>query len=187
MRQTRPGSNDNPQMFRTLIGGMLAVTLAVACSPVFNWREVRLPQTELKAWLPCKPDQGSRTLPLAGRDVAIHMLGCEAGGALYAVSQADVGMAGASAVQAQWQAALLANLQAPATQVQPWVLKPTAATTPPALALQLQATGKRADGRAVQAQAVWFARGPWLFHAVVYADRITPEMAEPFFSGLELP
>ncbi len=178
-------------MFRTLIGGMLAVTLAVACSPVFNWREVRLPQTELKAWLPCKPDQGSRTLPLAGRDVAIHMLGCETGGALYAVSQADVGMTGASEVQAQWQAALLANLQAPATQAQPWALKPMAAAAPPAappgLALQLQATGRRADGRAVQAQAVWFARGAWLFHAVVYADRITPEMVEPFFSGLELP
>lgn len=174
-------------MFRTLIGCLLAVALAVACSPVFNWREVRLPQTELKAWLPCKPDQGSRTLPLAGRDVGIHMVGCEAGGALFAISQAEVGLAGASEVQAQWQAALLANLQAPAADVKPWAPKSPAAATPPGLALQLRSTGRRADGREVQAQAVWFARGPWLFHAVVYADRITPEMAEPFFSGLELP
>lgn len=161
----------------------------VACNPVFNWREVRLPQAGLKAWLPCKPDQGSRSLALADAPVTVQMVGCEAGGALYAVSQAEVGEAALAPAQSHWQRALLANLQAVNPTVQPWSIAGGAAVgvSSALTSRQLQVTGRRSDGHAMQVQAVWFARGPWLFHAAVYAERISPEMAEPFFSGLALP
>ena len=52
------------------------------------------------------------------------------------------------------------------------------------------ASGRYRDGRAVNAQAVWFAQaspqGVWLYHAVIYADAIGAEVADTFFSGLKL-
>ena len=59
---------------------------------------------------------------------------------------------------------------------------------PGALALpqsvQVVASGQRADGSAVESHAAYFARGSRVFQAVIYADRLSPEAAETFFSGL---
>lgn len=70
----------------------LAATLftLAACSPTFNWREVRAESMPLKAMLPCKPDKGARTVPMAGRQVELQVLGCEAGGATFALLSGDV-------------------------------------------------------------------------------------------------
>jgi len=172
-------------MYRHFLLLGLALMLA-ACSPSLNWREVR-PGGELKALLPCKPDQGSRRQSLAGREIKVSMMGCEAAGALYAVSVAELGEAGhALAVQVQWQANLLGNMQATASESRAWALKVKGAS----IALEpvkLNARGVRPDGSPVAAQAVWFARGTHLYHAVIYADRISPAMSEPFFDGLALP
>lgn len=159
--------------------------LLAACSPTLNWREVRPAGGELKAMLPCKPDQGSRRQSLAGRELEVQMLGCEAGAALYAVSVTDLAGAGqALAVQVQWQANLLGTMQATASASTPWALKGAGAALEPR---RLSAQGLRPDGRPVQAQAVWFARGTRVYHAVVYAEHISAEMSEPFFGGLEFP
>lgn len=170
-------------MYRHFLLPGLALLLA-ACSPTLNWREVR-PGGELKVLLPCKPDQGSRRQNLAGREIEVQMLGCEAAGALYAVSVAELGESRhALAVQVQWQANLLGNMQAQASASSAWTLKGANAMLEP---VRLTAQGLRPDGRAVAAQAVWFAHGTRLYHAVIYAERISTEMSEPFFSGLELP
>lgn len=165
---------------------LLSLSLLLgACSPALNWREVRPAGGELKAMLPCKPDQGSRRQSLAGREIELHMLGCEAGGALYALSVADLADGGqALAVQVQWQASLLGNMQASTSASGSWALKGASAALEP---VRLNAQGLRSDGRPVQAQAVWFARGTRVYHAAVYAERISAEMSEPFFGGLELP
>jgi len=170
-------------MYRHFLLLGLALLLA-ACSPSLNWRVVR-PGGELKALLPCKPDEGSRRQSLAGRELEVRMLGCEAAGALYAVSVAELGEAGlAPVVQVQWQANLLGNMQATASASSAWALKGANGMLEP---IRLNAQGSRPDGRPVTAQALWFARGTRLYHAVIYAERIGPEMSEPFFSSLELP
>ncbi len=168
-------------MYRHFLLPGLALVLA-ACSPSLNWRVVR-PGGELKAMLPCKPDQGSRRQNLAGREIEVRMLGCEVAGALYAVSVAELGD-GAQAVQVQWQANLLGNMQAQVSASSAWTLKGVNAMQAP---VRLTAQGLRPDGRVVAAQAVWFAHGTRLYHAVIYAERISTEMSEPFFGGLELP
>lgn len=170
-------------MYRPFLPLGLALALA-ACSPSLNWREVR-PGGELKALLPCKPDQGSRQQNLAGRVVEVQMLGCEAAGALYAVSVVELGDARhAMAIQVQWQANLLGNMQATASANSAWTLKGANAMLDP---VRLKARGLRPDGQPVAAEAVWFVHGTRLYHAVIYAERIATEMSEPFFSGLELP
>lgn len=162
----------------------LALLLA-ACSPALNWREVRPGGAELKALLPCKPDQGSRRQRLAGQDIDISMVGCEAGGALFAISVAELGDPDrALAVQVQWQAHLLGNMQAAVSSTSAYGIKGAGAQLAP---VRLTARGLRPDGRPVAAQGVWFARGTRLYHAVIYADAISPEQSEPFFSGLAFP
>lgn len=165
-----------------LLGSIVA--LMSACSPPLNWRERRFgDDAALKALLPCQPDQGSRQMPLAGAQVALHMAGCEAGGTLFAIAWADIkDAAQVGAALAQWQSAMLTTMQAASPQVTDFTLKGARAQPP---AQRVVAAGRRQDGRAVVAQGVWFARGSQVFHAVMYADQLNPDAAETFFSGLE--
>ena len=154
-----------------------------ACSPTFDWREVRAESAGLRAMLPCKPDKESRMLPMAGRQVKVEMLGCEAGGATFAVLSADIGdPALAGEVLAQWKTSTLARLRSSAPPEAPF-------RPPGALALlqslRVTATGQRADGSRVESEAAYFARGGRVFQAVIYAGQLKPEVADPFFSGLK--
>jgi hypothetical protein len=143
----------------------------------------RLENTPLKGLLPCKPDQGSRQMPMAGVEVDMHMSGCEAGGALFAIAWVEVKEASqAGPALAQWQSAMLANMQAVTTQIADF--SPRGASEQPK-GVRVTATGRRQDGRAVLAQGAWFVRGTQVFHAVIYADKLNPDAVETFFSGLE--
>ncbi len=171
-------------MLRSLGFFVIGGVLLAGCSPTLNWREVRV-DGGLQALLPCKPDHGSRKMTLGGQEAELQMTGCEAGGALFAVAHIDLGDAGKAGVaQAQWQAAMLANMQAAAPQLAPYRLKGAAVQPAP---LYLSVQGRRTDGSAVTAQGVWFSQGAHLYHAVIYADKVGPDMAEPFFSGFEFP
>ena len=164
-----------------IVAGCLALT---ACSPALNWREVRLEPSALVAMLPCKPDQGSRSVTLAGQNLSMHMMGCEADSATFAVSYADLPDATqAAAVQAQWQTAMLGNMRATQNLQSPLNIKGVVGATG---AVQLQAQGTQPDGRAVVAQGVWFIRGAQVFHAVMYAAKLNPEAADAFFTGFRL-
>jgi hypothetical protein len=166
----------------------LVVVLAgvqVACTPTFNWREVRAEPAGLVALLPCKPDKAARNVPMAGREVSLQVLGCDAGGATFALMQADTGNAArADEVLAQWRTATLANMRATASRQEPFV--PPGATAVPQ-SVHVIASGQRADGSAVESHAAYFARGGQVFQAVIYADKLKPEAAEPFFSSIKLP
>ena len=172
-------------MRRRFLALLSLAFLLASCSPTYNWREVRLPGAELKALLPCKPDQASREQSLAGQAYTIAMQGCETGGALFAVAVVELGQESrAQAVQQQWQIQLLGTMQAAAPASASFALRGASTQFEP---LRLNARGQRPDGRPVEVQGVWFARGARLYHAVIYAERIRSEMSEPFFGGLELP
>ena len=61
-----------------------------ACTPTFNWREVRFDQAGVTALLPCKPDRAVRVVQLAGQQVSTNMAGCEAGGAMFTAALFEV-------------------------------------------------------------------------------------------------
>ena len=172
--------------FLTLFTARLAVLLTLAaCSPAFNWREVRLENTRLSLLLPCKPDKAQKVVPLGGQPTALSMLGCDAGGATFAVAVADVGDASkAASVLALWKTLTLDNMKAvPGTrQLLPLKIPGASAEAPVSRVL---AQGQRADGTAVSGQAAYFAQGSQLFQVVMYAPQITPDVAETFFSSLK--
>lgn len=157
--------------------------LLVACQPTLNWREIRVDSPPVQLTLPCKPDRGTRTVDLAGRHVAVSMVGCDAGGSTFALAWMEL-PAGSAAPEwiGHWKQATLLNMRATAAVLeQPWAA--------PALptGLRVQATGQRADGTPVQGQAGYLARGRHVYQMVVYGSRLSPEETEPFFAGLRLP
>ncbi len=169
-------------LFQTAAGATVAACLLSACSPTFNWREVRPDETRLALLLPCKPDKAEKNVPLGGRPTTLRLLGCDAGGSTFALAVADLGDAARVAdVLAQWQSATLANMKAGAPQFTPLMLKGVAMSPAPLL---VKAQGRRADGQAVSGQAAYFAQGTQVFQAVVYAEKLSPEVAETFFGSL---
>lgn len=165
------------------IGG-LALILS-ACSPTLNWREVRADTSSLRFLLPCKPDQAKKQVPLGPGEVQLNMLGCEAGGATFAVAWAELAPgADTAAVLSQWERLTLQNMRASSpSESQP--LKVVGAGNAPAPRLLL-ATGQTADGKPVQGRAAYFSSGSQIFQAVMYAPKIAPEAADTFFTSLRL-
>ena len=164
---------------------LAAATLVVAaCSPTFNWREVRAESIPLKAMLPCKPDKLARTVPMAGRQVELQVLGCESGGATFAVLTGDiVEPLRAGEVLAQWRLATLANMRSSPASAQDRPFLPAGAMAL-AQSLRVAAAGQRSDGSKVESQAAYFGRGSHVVQAVVYADKVPAEAAETFFASL---
>ncbi|MBI2725464.1 MAG: hypothetical protein HYX42_04360 [Polaromonas sp.] len=160
------------------------MVLLQACSPSLNWRDVRPEGTGLALLLPCKPDKAQRTVPLGGSATELNMLGCDAGGATFAVASADIGnAANVAEVLAQWQKLTLSNMKAaPGAQVLPLKVAGSAPLPP---AVLVKAQGQRADGQAVSGQAAYFAKGTQVFQVVMYAGKAAPEASETFFSSLK--
>lgn len=161
---------------------VFAVLALAACNPTFNWRDVRPEGTQLSLLMPCKPDKGQKTVPMAGQPVELNLLSCDAGSVTFAVALVDVKDASKAAVAlTQWQSATLANMKAaPGAPGAAFKLTGLASG-----AVMVRANGQRANGQAVSSQAAYFAQGPQVFQAVIYADKIAPDVADTFFSGLK--
>lgn len=170
------------------------VTAITACSPALNWRTVLMEEAGLQALLPCKPDRASRNVEIAGRTVALHMLGCDADGATFAVSHlAWPDPASAPQALAQWQAAVLARMGADGSVSAPWGVT---GSLPLAGSVRMQAQGSTPGagaeaGKPVVADAIWVARAQGaeirLIHAVVYQrGKPRAEVADTFLNGMAL-
>lgn len=159
------------------------LSLMIACSPTLNWRSAQIEDTALHLMLPCKPDWGQRKIDLAGQRVELKMLGCEAQGHLLAVStvRMDDGVR-LEVAEEHWKKATLLNIQAKASRQLPLSIKGLNQGEPSVLMI---ADGLKKDGQATQMQSTWFSKGRQLFHAVVYAKVISPEVSDGFFAGLE--
>lgn len=167
---------------RFLTCAVLALASLAACNPTFNWRDVRFDNARLALLMPCKPDKALRTVPMASQPTEMSLLSCDAGGTTFAVSMADVNDAAKTgAVLAQWQSAALTNIKSalPGTR-DAFKLQGLSSG-----AVMVKATGQRTNGQAVTSQAAYFAQGSQIFQAVMYADKISPDVAETFFSGLK--
>jgi hypothetical protein len=170
---------------------LLVAFFLAACSPTFNWREVRPENTRLTLLLPCKPDKAQKKVPLGGQPTELALLGCDAGDLTFAVASADLGdTSRVGPVLAQWQAATLANMKAApaasgaaAARLGPLKVPGADALPTPVLVV---AQGQRADGSPVAGQAAYFAQGSKVFQVVVYGKQIKPELADTFYSSLKL-
>lgn len=166
---------------RSLTCALLVLGSLAACNPTFNWRDVRPDGTRLALLMPCKPDKAQRTVYMAGQPTELNLLSCDTGGVTFAVSVADVQVTAKTPdVLTQWQSATLTNIKAPPTPGTGFKLPGSTSGT-----VIVKVTGQRATGQAVTSHAAYFAQGSQVFQAVMYADKIPPDVAETFFSGLK--
>lgn len=168
--------------------GLTVLLCLSACSPTFNWRELRPPGTPLQALMPCKPEHASRTVPLAGATPEMHLHSCDTGGLSFAIAWVDVGdPTRVDAVLAEWPRASLASLRlAPEAIDQPGARWPfRLAGAPRAHGLIVQGTDPQ--GQAVRMRAAYFARGTQVYQAAVYGPNLPGDVTTPFFEALQLP
>jgi hypothetical protein len=175
---------------------LLATVAIVACTPALNWREIRLDR--LTALLPCKPDHAQRPVRLGPTDLQLEMAGCEAAGALFAISHVRVpDPQQLTAAETEWQKAALATMQATNVRHETFKLEKPADNVvqvreaksgllPDGMLELLVAEGRRADGTPVQARLAWFAQGADVFHVAVYGAALNVDTYQMFFSGLKL-
>lgn len=167
---------------------LAAVTLA-ACSPTYNWRQLRVEGTPLQALMPCKAESAARPVPLGLPTAAatLTMHSCQAGGLTFAVAWVALpdGSDAAAALD-QWRQGALSTIQG----------TPDAAPNTPSFAPRikgapdaqgLRARGRTPDGRDVVMQAVYARRGGQLYQGAIYGPAIPDEVSTTFFDGLSLP
>lgn len=202
MSQPMPGKPRS--LLATAFAAVLALVSLAACSPAYNWREVRPENSQLVVLFPCKPEKAEKMVPLGGPPTNLTLLGCDAGGATFAVAMADIGdTAKVPAVLGQWQNLTLTNMKArPVTAAAAAASVASSPSASGALPTQksllkvagadlvspavlLKARGLRPDGSGVTGHAAYFARGSKVFQVVVYADKLTPEVSDTFFSSLK--
>jgi|JI10StandDraft_1071094.scaffolds.fasta_scaffold56047_4 hypothetical protein len=126
----------------------------------------------------------------------MQMAGCEAAGALYAVSHVRLTdpsqVAGA---QSAWQKASLSNMRSETMhrrsikRSQALAALQQRRTGPPssdAMLDVLNVQGHNTDGTQVQAHLAWLADGSDLYHVAVYGVRLDSDTVDLLFSELKL-
>jgi hypothetical protein len=152
----------------------------VACSPTYNWREVRVGEGSLVALLPCKPEKAERQVPMLGQMVQLYMASCDVADATFVFSslRLAVGADPVAAAQA-WKLATLASLKTPPEQVRVWVPPQRAG-----LAFKgWQVSGVRQSGQPVLVHVLPMARGQDLYQAAVYGE-VPADVLEALVDGL---
>ncbi|MFM8900408.1 MAG: hypothetical protein ACKOF9_10750 [Burkholderiales bacterium] len=168
-----------------LFSGLASTLLAlVACSPTLDWRLTPISGTSLTAFFPCKPDQFSRQISLAGNSERVVLVSCKAAQHTFAVTAVDMQrderrLQGVTALKSAAQQNFGGF-----SQTLPPRLIPGAAQTGRAdvVTAKLSAT----PARSLQAQMVFFSHGRWVFQATVMAETLEPDAVVFFFDNLKL-
>jgi hypothetical protein len=161
------------------------VAIVAACSPSLNWREVRLPESELVAMFPCKPEQMVRSVTLGGAKAAMRLASCTAEEMTFGIGYATLAQpAQVDSALAQLRAAASDNIGASATAgAAAWRVT---GMTPHPLAQRWEVAGHGADGSAVRERVGLFTRGLAVYQATVVGASLQTEAVDTFFGGLKL-
>jgi hypothetical protein len=159
------------------------VMLVGACSPTYNWRDLRPEGAPLQALMPCKPETATRPVPMLGQPTDLHMYSCEAGGLTFAVAWAEVsGASRASEALAQWQTASLAAIRVAPEAATTWVPRVAGADE----VHGVHALGSNHQGQAWVTHAAYFSQGSTVYQAAIYGPKMSEQVTTTFFEGLSL-
>lgn len=160
--------------------------LLAACSPKFDWREVRGSDALYTVLMPAKPDTATRDINLGGVRTSMTMTGAEIDGITFAVGTATLPDAQqALAVLPVMRDTLVGNINGTA--------RPSADERPPAqpagggTAIEVQASGN-AGGQQRVLHARFIARDARVFQAIVTGPEqaVTAEIVETFMTSFKV-
>jgi hypothetical protein len=164
---------------------LIVAAYLAACTPPLDWREIRPPETGAEVLFPCKPSQNVRRISMAGTEVDMALLVCEAGGATWALSHADV-VDPARVTQAldELAGAAMRNVAASSPASAPVAI---AGMTPNPRASRMRAAGRRPDGAEVHTDTTVFARGTRVYQITVLARRSSTAPVDTFVASVRWP
>ncbi len=166
-----------------LLAGVGLGAVLLGCSPALDWRQAGPEHVDLLMDFPCKPQNLSQPVLLAGKRLQMTMTGCEAAHMTFALAHADVGEPALVApALAELHRAALGNISAR-------VLAQRAASVHHAdaglgEAVELDLAGQAPRGAGLREHVLLFAQGTQVFQATVLArDRDYKEDAARTFAG----
>ncbi len=165
---------------------LCAAIVAAACSPTYDWREVRPEGTALMLLMPCKPDRREQAgLMVAGGPADVAVWSCRAGEASFSVTRASLVDPGrVTPVADGLREALLAR---PGTRRLDRAAYDVPGATPYVGATSTAFETPAPDGHAVSGRVAVFVHGLTVLQLVLLADRPLPaEVGATFFTSPRL-
>lgn len=164
---------------------LLSLTL-IACSPKFDWREVRNVDAPLMVLLPAKPASHSKEIDLDGIKVKMTMIAADVDQLSFAVAYAEVGKDELNGLikENRQKQALKAMQTGMLNNIQGRISQQNSLKAPKDT---IQADGKLANGQSVKLVARFMAVGPWVIQAVMIGNEkaFTPEVMDMFFGSIK--
>jgi hypothetical protein len=178
---------------RGLIAVMICAPLLAACSPAFNWREVKDIEQGFSVLLPGKPATMTRSIDLDGLPVSMTMTGARAEQGLFSVgsirlANADTDPALRERALTAMRVAMLRNVGASVAEPRPVRIARTdlAGTAIGQVdAVMVQAPGRVAD-RVVVLSALFAGRGDRLWQAVAILPEAHSAQAQTLLDSFRI-
>ena len=157
---------------------LLGVFLISACSPKFDWREVRNEEANFVVLLPAKPASYARDIHLEELKVNMKMQAAQVDEISFAVGFVHVDATMDSAkLLAAMKNGMLKNIQG--AQIN---------NEQNGNASWITAQGKLANGGNVKMIAQFVAKGPWVYQVVILGNekQLTPEVVDMFMGSFKM-
>jgi hypothetical protein len=164
------------------LSALISLVVMSACSPKFDWREIRNDEANFVVLLPSKPAVFSREIQLEDVKVTMKMQAAKVDDINFAVGffQTDNNSDKAKLLAAM-KTGMLKNIQGKE------VIEGDKNQNPSNKS-HITAVGKLASGGNVKMVAQFVSQGPWLYQVVVMGDekQLTPEVVDMFMTSFKL-
>lgn len=180
---------------RTFISTFLVLVCYLsisACTPKFDWREVRMNDAPITLLMPGKPASHAREVDLNGLKVQMQMTAVDVHQISFALAYAKLDLidpntrAEISSEQKnqKQQFALEAMKQGMLKNIQGTIIENSDASLPKNTIVAL---GKSQNGQAIKFIGRFTIQGPWIIQAVMIGDEksFNPDVVDMFFSSLK--
>ena len=160
--------------------GLVCIFLLCACSPKFDWREVRGSDVPYTVLMPAKPASFSRDMQLEGAQFKMEMTGADVDGVSFAVGTAKITDASKIAmVSAAMKNGMINNIHGTIVSEKPGKQEH---------AVDVEARGNLQNGQPVLLVARFITRGPWVYQAVIMGREkaVTPDVVDTFMTSFKI-
>lgn len=176
---------------RWLIASVLAPVVLAACSPTYDWREIRNADDGYVSMMPARPARMTRPIDLDGLKVSMTMQGAQVEDLTFTIGEVVLPDAEAEtrerAVSAM-RTAMVRNIgasEAQAQEVAVPVVDSTGRVVSAAPGWRVEASGRAYERPAVLI-AIFTSRGDRAWQAVVLGPEPDRGQAQQFFEGFRL-
>ena len=168
---------------------MVGFLLLSACSPKYDWREVRSDNAPYVIALPTKPTTHTRNIDLKGITVSMTMVASEVDGVTFAVGSAELPDATQAQVAlAAMKTAIINNIGGTVKQEKVLTM-PQSINAPGTVALtEIEASGAAANGQHRVLFARFLAKEKRVYQLIIVGPEksLNREVVTTFFSSFKL-